>query len=102
MYAHDSTIRYGRSAAVILKVDPLPILVDPDATIQAGAEVRISRRNSGQIEVEFGRKGFAITTDDKETFMDWLSGAFARSSDTTRIVIAPINVKTSESGVIFH
>jgi hypothetical protein len=71
VYAQDSTIRYGRPAAVLLKVAPLSILVDPDATIQAGAEVRVSKRNSMQAEVGFGRKGFAITTDDKQNFTDW-------------------------------
>lgn len=69
--AQDSTVRYTRPITVLAKLAPLAFLLDPDATIQAGAEMRISTRNSVQFEAGFGRKGFAIVTDDKENFTDW-------------------------------
>lgn len=71
IHAQDSTVRYDRSATVVLKLAPLSILFDPDATIQGGAEFRVSNRNSVQVEAGFGRKGFAIVSDDKKDFTGW-------------------------------
>lgn len=67
--AQDSTIQY-RSPRVILKLAPLSLL-DPDATIQGGAEIRISQRNAIQAEGGFGQKGMQIVADDKKNFSDW-------------------------------
>ena len=67
--AQDSTVQY-QSPRVILKLAPLSLL-DPDATIQGGVEVRISRRNAIQAEVGFGRKGMQIVNDEKKNFSDW-------------------------------
>ena len=50
--AQDSTIQY-RSLRVILKLAPLSLL-DPDMTVQGGVEVRVSPRNSVQVEAGFG------------------------------------------------
>lgn len=69
-FGQDSTIQY-QSPRVILKLAPLALLLDPDATIQGGLEVRVSRRNSVQAELGYGRKGLAILTDDKKNFADW-------------------------------
>ncbi len=69
-FGQDSTVQYQPSR-VILKLAPLALLLDPDATIQGGLEVRISSRNSVQAEIGFGRKGLAIMTDDKKNFTNW-------------------------------
>ena len=69
-FGQDSTIQY-QSPRVILKLAPLALLLDPDATIQGGLEVRVSRRSSVQSEVGFGYKGLALTSDAKKSFTDW-------------------------------
>jgi hypothetical protein len=69
--AQDSTIRYLHSTGVILKLAPLSLLLDPDATIQGAVEVRISRQNSVQAEIGYGHKGLSVITDQKENFVDW-------------------------------
>ncbi len=69
-YAQDSTIRY-RPIPVIIKLGPLSLLFDPDATIQGGLEVRVSPRSSVQAEVGFGHKGLSVVTDEKQDFADW-------------------------------
>ncbi|SOD80728.1 hypothetical protein [Spirosoma fluviale] len=69
--AQDSTVRYDYSPRMILKLAPLSLLLDPDATVQVGLEVRISQRNAVQGEIGFGHKGLAITSDDKKNFTDW-------------------------------
>jgi hypothetical protein len=56
--AQDSTIRYLHSTGVILKLAPLSLLLDPDATIQGAVEVRISRQNSVQAEIGYGIKDY--------------------------------------------
>lgn len=68
--AQDSTIQY-RAPHVIVKLAPLSILLDPDATIQGGLEVPISPRSSVQAEVGFGHKGLSVVTDEKHNFTDW-------------------------------
>ncbi|ADB37677.1 hypothetical protein [Spirosoma linguale] len=69
--AQDSTVRYGYFPRVIVKLAPLSLLLDPDATIQGGLEVRTGRRSAVQGEIGFGHKGLAITSDDKQNFADW-------------------------------
>ena len=69
-FGQDSTVQY-QAPRVILKLAPLALLLDPDATIQGGLEVRVSRRSSAQAEVGFGHKGMAITSDEKKNFADW-------------------------------
>ena len=66
----DSTILY-RAPRVIVKLAPLSLLLDPDATIQGGLEVRVSPRNSVQAEVGFGHKGLSVVADEKKNFADW-------------------------------
>ena len=66
----DSTIQY-RAPHVIVKLAPLSLLLDPDATIQGGLEVRTSPRNSVQAEVGFGHKGLSVVKDEKQNFADW-------------------------------
>lgn len=69
--AQDSTVAYDYRPHVILKLAPLSLFLDPDATVQAGLEVRTGQRSSVQAEVGFGRKGLSITSDDKKNFADW-------------------------------
>lgn len=69
--AQDSTVAYDYRPHVILKLAPLSLLLDPDATVQGGLEVRTGRRSSVQAEVGFGHKGLSITSDDKKNFADW-------------------------------
>ncbi|MCX6215949.1 hypothetical protein [Spirosoma sp.] len=69
--AQDSTVRYRYVPRVIIKLAPLSLLLDPDATLQAGLEVRTGQRNAVQGEIGFGHKGLAITSDDKKNFADW-------------------------------
>lgn len=68
--AQDSTIQY-RPVHVIMKLAPLSLLLDPDATIQGGLEVRVSQHNSIQAEVGFGHKGLSVVADQKKQFTDW-------------------------------
>lgn len=68
--AQDSIIQY-RNTHVILKLAPLSLLIDPDATLQGGLEIRTGRRGSVQGEVGFGHKGLSVTSDDKKNFADW-------------------------------
>lgn len=67
----DSTIRYRFAPHLILKLAPLSFLLDPDATLQGGLEVRTGRRDAVQGELGIGHKGLAITSDDKKSFADW-------------------------------
>ena len=69
-YGQDSTIQY-RPVHVIIKLAPLSLLLDPDATIQGGLEVRTGPRSSVQAEVGFGHKGLSVVTDEKQNFADW-------------------------------
>ena len=68
--AQDSTIQY-RPVRAIVKLAPLSLLLDPDATIQGGLEVRTGQRNAVQAEVGFGHKGLSVTKDEKKNFTDW-------------------------------
>lgn len=68
--AQDSTIQY-RSPHVILKVAPLALLLDTDATLEGGLEVRTGRRSSVQAQVGFGHKGLSVVKDEKKNFADW-------------------------------
>lgn len=68
--AQDSTIQY-QASRVILKLAPLSLLLDPDATIQGGLEIRTGERSSVQAEVGFAHKGLSITSDEKKNFADW-------------------------------
>ncbi|GAB4015909.1 hypothetical protein [Spirosoma koreense] len=68
--AQDSTIQY-RAPSLILKLAPLSLLLDPDATVQGALEVRVSPRNSIQGEVGFGHKGLSVVSDEKQNFADW-------------------------------
>ncbi len=70
VYGQDSTIQY-RPVHVVIKLAPLSLLLDPDATIQGGLEVRVSPRSSVQAEVGFGHKGLSVVADDKQQFADW-------------------------------
>ena len=69
-FAQDSTIIY-REPHVILKLAPLSLLIDPDATLQGGLEVRTGLRSSVQAEVGFGHKGLSVTSDEKKNFANW-------------------------------
>ena len=69
-HAQDSTIQYY-PPHIILKLAPLSLLLDPDATIQGGLEVRTGQRSSVQAEVGFGHKGLSVTSDEKRNFADW-------------------------------
>jgi hypothetical protein len=69
-FGQDSTIQY-RPVHVIVKLAPLSLLLDPDATIQGGLEVRVNPRSSVQVEVGFGHKGLSVVTDEKQNFADW-------------------------------
>ena len=66
----DSTIALRWVHRAIIKFAPLSLL-DPDATVQGGVEVRVSPRNSVQAEVGFGHKAMQIVTDEKKKFTDW-------------------------------
>ncbi len=66
----DSSIQY-RPVHVITKLAPLSLLLNPDATIQGGLEVRVSPRSSVQAEVGFGHKGLSVMTDEKQNFANW-------------------------------
>lgn len=70
LFGQDSTIQY-RPVHVVLKLAPLSLLLDPDATIQGGLEVRVSPRNSVQAEVGVGHKGLSVMVDEKQQFADW-------------------------------
>ncbi|WP_018619892.1 hypothetical protein [Spirosoma luteum] len=69
-HGQDSTIQY-LPVHVVIKLAPLSLLLDPDATIQGGLEVRCSPRNSVQAEVDFGHKGLSVVPDEKQHFADW-------------------------------
>jgi len=69
--AQDSTVRYIRAPQVIIKLAPLSFLLDPDATIQGGLELRTGQRSSVQGEIGLGHKGMSVVSDEKKNWANW-------------------------------
>ncbi len=64
----DSTIALSRTPRAVLKFAPLSLLLDQDATVQAGLEYQVAPRRSVQVELGYGWKGLSLSEADIERY----------------------------------
>ena len=64
----DSTIALRKTHRAILKLAPLSLLLDQDATIQVGLEYRTGARTSVQGEIGYGWGGLSLSEADLDKF----------------------------------